>query len=57
MGMGVAFTGLDDSQAALIKTWIERLVSPSAAIPSRPDHSENTTAGKPPNEQEALAVP
>ncbi len=56
MGMGVAFTELDDAQKALIQSWIERLVSPPPAdIPPSPG-SENTKPATPPDEKEALAV-
>jgi hypothetical protein len=33
MGMGVAFTDLDDSRKALIDSWIERLGAPGADLP------------------------
>jgi hypothetical protein len=56
MGMGIAFTDLDDSQTTLIKTWIEKLASPPAANLSGSVHSENTAPRKHPDEQEALAV-
>lgn len=56
MGMGVAFTELDDAQKALIKSWIERLVSPPPADLSLSPGSENTKPATPPDEKEALAV-
>jgi hypothetical protein len=56
MGMGVAFTDLNDAQNSLIANWIEKLGSPmhSAHSPSPP--LENTKPAPAPHERDALAV-
>jgi len=55
MGMGVAFTDLDDAQHALIKTWIERLGSPSPADFSTSLISETAKAAPPDDQTDDLA--
>jgi hypothetical protein len=56
MGMGVAFTDLNDAQNALIDSWIERLGSPGLAGHSPSPFSENIKSVPPPEQKEALAV-
>jgi hypothetical protein len=56
MGMGVAFSDLDDTQKAIIQSWIEKLDSPAFA-----DHSPSTPSetGMPvatPDQRDALAI-
>jgi hypothetical protein len=56
MGMGVAFTDLNEAQISLIESWIERLDSPGLAglSPSFPPESAKPAA--PSDQKEALAV-
>ncbi|HXP80845.1 MAG TPA: PilZ domain-containing protein [Verrucomicrobiae bacterium] len=56
MGMGVAFTDLNDAQKALIDSWIERLGSPGLAGHSPSPLSENAKSVPPPDQRETLAV-
>src|SRR6266567_8319459 len=56
MGMGVAFTDLDDARTALIESWIERLVSPALVNPSLSPPSENAKPAPPPEQRDALAL-
>ena len=56
MGMGVAFTDLDDARKALIESWIKRLGSPGLADPSVPPPSKNAKPAPPPDQKDALAV-
>ena len=56
MGMGVAFTNLDDAQKAVIESWIERLGSPALADLSLSPVSENAKPAPPPDQKDALAV-
>jgi hypothetical protein len=56
MGMGVAFTDLDDTGKALIESWIERMDSsaPANVLPS--PLSENAKPAPLPDQKDALAV-
>jgi hypothetical protein len=56
MGMGVAFTDLNDAGAVLIDSWIERLVSPALADHSLPSPSEKAQVAPPPEQKDALAL-
>jgi hypothetical protein len=56
MGMGVAFTDLDDARKALIASWIERLSSPALANLSPSPLSENAKSFPPPDQRDVLAV-
>jgi hypothetical protein len=56
MGMGVAFTDLNDAQKALIDSWIEKLVSPGLAGHSPSPFSENAKSVPPSDEKDSLAV-
>ena len=56
MGMGVAFTDLDDAPKALIEAWVERLGSPALADHSLSSPSENAKPALPPDQRDALAV-
>jgi hypothetical protein len=56
MGMGVAFTDLDDARNALIRGWIEKLGSPATADFSPPLPLENSKPPLPPDQRDALAV-
>ena len=56
MGMGVAFTDLDDKGKALIENWIERMDSPAPANVSSPPLSENAKPALPPDQRDALAI-
>jgi len=56
MGMGVAFTDLDDVQKALIGGWIERLVAPSHTALSLSPRSENAKPAPTADERDALAA-
>jgi hypothetical protein len=56
MGMGVAFTDLDETQKALIEKWIERLGSPALANVATSSLSEKTTSASPPDQNDTLAV-
>jgi hypothetical protein len=56
MGMGVAFTNLDDARKALIESWIERLVSPALANFPLSTSSENAKPALPPEQRDALAL-
>src|SRR5258707_11737475 len=42
MGMGVAFTDLDDTRKALLESWIEKVASTTPGDSSSSPHSENT---------------
>jgi len=56
MGMGVAFTDLDDARSAIIESWIEKLGSPGLADLSPSPRSEIAKPAPPPDQREALAV-
>lgn len=56
MGMGVAFTDLNDAQKALIDSWIERLGSSGPAVHSPSPLSESVKAVPPADQRDALAV-
>ena len=56
MGMGVAFTDLDDARKAIIDSWIERLGSTALADLSPSPLSENAIPAPPPEQRDALAV-
>jgi hypothetical protein len=56
MGMGVAFTDLDDARKALIESWIEKLGSPALADLSLSPPSENAKPAPPPDQRDALSV-
>jgi hypothetical protein len=56
MGMGVAFTDLDEARKALIESWIKRLGSPGLADPSVVPPSKNAKPAPPPDQKDALAV-
>lgn len=56
MGMGVAFTDLDDARKALIESWIERQGSPALVDLSPFPHSENAKPAPPSDQRDALAV-
>jgi hypothetical protein len=56
MGMGVAFTDLDDARKALIANWIEKLGSPVPVDVSPSPPSGNTKPAPPPRERDALTV-
>jgi hypothetical protein len=56
MGMGVAFTDLDDTQKALLESWIEKIASPAPGDSSSSPHSENIEFPPPSEERDALAV-
>jgi hypothetical protein len=56
MGMGVAFTNLDNAQKALIDSWIERLTSPTLADLSPSPLSGDAKPAPAPDQEDALAV-
>jgi hypothetical protein len=56
MGMGIAFTDLDDAQKALIESWIEKLTVPPGANLSPSPRSENAKPAPTAAERDALAV-
>lgn len=56
MGMGIAFTNLNDAQKALIESWIGRLDSPALADLSPSPLSENAKPAPPPDQRDALAL-
>lgn len=56
MGMGVAFTDLDETHRALINSWIERLGSPADASPSVSASSGSAKPAPPADQSDALAV-
>jgi hypothetical protein len=56
MGMGIAFTDLDDARKALIESLIGRLGSPALADFPPPHFPENAKPGAPQDQREALAV-
>jgi hypothetical protein len=56
MGMGVAFTDLDDTRKALLESWIEKVASPALGDSSLSPHSENTEFPLPSDGSDALAV-
>ena len=56
LGMGVAFTDLDDARKALIQSWIERLGSPAIADLWPSSLSENADPASPPDQRDALAI-
>jgi len=56
MGMGVAFTDLNDARKTLIESWIKRLGSPGLADPSVSPPSENVKPALPPDQRDALSV-
>lgn len=56
MGMGVAFTDLDDARKALIQSWIERLGSPAIADSLPSPLSKNAKPAPPPEQEDALAI-
>jgi hypothetical protein len=56
MGMGVAFTDLDDSGKVLIERWIERLDSTAPANASPFPLSEIAKPAPHPNQKDVLAV-
>lgn len=55
MGMGVAFTDLNDAQKSLIDSWVENLRTPALAGRSPSPHSENAKSVPPPGQSDALA--
>lgn len=55
MGMGVAFTELDDAQKALIESWIEKVVAPPHADLSPSPRSDNAKPAPTADERDALA--
>jgi hypothetical protein len=56
MGMGVAFTDLDDAQRALIESWVARLVAPPVTAHSPAPHAEDAAPATSPGEQDVLAA-
>jgi hypothetical protein len=56
MGMGVAFTDLDDTGRALIESWIERMDSSAPANVSPSPLSENAKPAPLADQKDALAV-
>ena len=56
MGMGIAFTDLDDARRALIDSWIERLGSPGGADPPVSPPSGSSKPAPPTDQTDALAV-
>jgi hypothetical protein len=56
MGMGLAFTNLDDTQKALIESWIKKLSSSALANLSPSSLSENTKPILLPDQRDALAL-
>jgi hypothetical protein len=56
MGMGIAFTDLDDARRALIDSWIERLGSPAGAGPSVSPPSGSAKPAPPTDQTDALAL-
>ncbi len=56
MGMGIAFTNLDDAQQALIESWIEKLVAPPRANLAPLSRSENAKPAPAADERDALTV-
>jgi hypothetical protein len=56
MGMGVAFTDLDDARRALIQKWIEKLDSSTVVDLSPSNLSDNFKSAPSPDSRDALAV-
>jgi len=56
MGMGIAFADLDDSQKALIESWIGKLDSPVRTDPSLPPPTENAKSAPSAVGSDSLAV-
>jgi hypothetical protein len=56
LGMGVAFTDLDDARKAVIDSWIERLGSPVHEDLSPPPPSANTKPALRPDQKDPLAI-
>jgi PilZ domain-containing protein len=56
MGMGVAFTDLNDTGKALIESWIERMDSSAPANVAPSPLSENAKPAPLPDQKDALAV-
>jgi hypothetical protein len=56
MGMGVAFTDLDDTGKALIESWIERMDSSAPANVSPSPLSENAKPAPLPDQKDVLAA-
>lgn len=56
MGMGIAFTDLDDARRALLDSWIARLGSPAGAGPSVSPSSGSAKAAPLADQTDALAV-
>jgi len=56
MGMGVAFTELDDTRKALLESWIETVASPAPGDTSSSLHPGNTEFSPLSDERDALAV-
>jgi hypothetical protein len=56
MGMGVAFTDLDDTRKALLESWIEKVASPAPGDLSSSLHPGNIECSMLSDERDALAV-
>ena len=56
MGMGVAFTDLDDARKALIENWIERLGSSKSVAAPPPPISEASPSAAAPTPSDPLAM-
>jgi hypothetical protein len=56
MGMGVAFTDLDDTRKALLESWIDKVASPSPGDSLSSPRSDNIESHQPAEERDALAV-
>jgi PilZ domain len=56
LGMGVAFTDLDDARNALIESWIERLSSPVPGDRSLSPPSANTKPLLRPDQKDPLSI-
>lgn len=56
MGMGVAFSDLDDARKSIIDSWIEKLGSSADADLSLSNSSEKAKPAATPDQKEALAI-
>jgi hypothetical protein len=56
MGMGVAFTDLDDTRKALLESWIDKVASPAPGDSLSSSRSDSIERPQPAGERDALAV-